>query len=126
MKDHEGNLIDLKPDSKGQDCACPTNARIARHFDAKVAERLAQFGDPGLVAVSERLRDGLLSLDPTGRTLFVVDPRAVGAVPRGRGNRLHALHIGADGRLTELSSSPARLPVGEDASPLGIAVVPRG
>ena len=66
-----------------------------------------------------------LALDPSGRTLFVVDPRAVAQVPRHRGNRLHALHVGSDGRLTELASSPARLPVGEDASPLGIAVVPR-
>jgi SAM-dependent methyltransferase len=62
--------MDLKPDSEGQDCACPADARIARHFDAKVAERLAQCRDPGLVAVSERLSDALLSLDPTGRTVL--------------------------------------------------------
>ena len=66
-----------------------------------------------------------LALDPSGRTLFVVDPRAVAQAPRQRGNRLHAVHVGSDGHLTELSSSPVRLPVGEDASPLGIAVVPR-
>ena len=67
-----------------------------------------------------------LALDPAGRTLFVVDPRATFDVPRGRGNRLHALAVGSDGRMTELDSSPVRLPVGADASPLGIAVVPRG
>ena len=66
-----------------------------------------------------------LALDPVGKTLFVVDPHAVESVPRGRGNRLHALAVGSDGRLTELESSPARLPVSADASPLGIAVVPR-
>jgi 6-phosphogluconolactonase (cycloisomerase 2 family) len=66
-----------------------------------------------------------LALDPIGKTLFVVDPHAVGSVPRGRGNRLHALAVGSDGRLTELESSPARLPVSAEASPLGIAVVPR-
>ncbi|HEY8632146.1 MAG TPA: methyltransferase domain-containing protein, partial [Candidatus Limnocylindrales bacterium] len=98
MKDHEGNLIDLKPDSKGQDCACPTNARIARHFDAKVAERLAQFGDPGLVAVSERLRDGLLSLDPTGRTVLELGC--------GRGGLLLQLVQASAGRATGLDLSP--------------------
>jgi 6-phosphogluconolactonase (cycloisomerase 2 family) len=66
-----------------------------------------------------------LALDPSGRTLFVVDPRAVAEVPRRRGNRLHALHVGSDGRLTELASSPVRIPAGSEASPLGIAVVPR-
>jgi len=62
--------MDLKPDSEPQECACPTDARIARHFDAKVAKRLAKGQDPGLVAVSERLRDALLALDPTGRTVL--------------------------------------------------------
>jgi hypothetical protein len=66
-----------------------------------------------------------LALDPAGRTLFVVDPRATFDVPRGRGNRLHALAVDSDGRLTELDASPVRLPVGADAAPLGIAVVPR-
>jgi magnesium-protoporphyrin O-methyltransferase len=70
VNDHEGNTIDPKPDPKGQECACPTDSRIARHFDTKVAERLARGQDPGLVAVSERLRDALLSLDPTGRTVL--------------------------------------------------------
>ena len=60
----------MKPDSNGQECACPTDPRIARHFDAKAAERLAKGQDPGLVAVSQRLRDALLALDPTGRTVL--------------------------------------------------------
>jgi Lactonase, 7-bladed beta-propeller len=67
-----------------------------------------------------------LALDNVGKTLFVVDPRALEQVPQGRGNRLHALAVGSGGRLRELDSSPVRLPVGTDASPLGIAVVPRG
>jgi DNA-binding beta-propeller fold protein YncE len=66
-----------------------------------------------------------LALDPAGRTLFVVDARATFNAPRGKGNLLHALAVGSDGRLTELDSSPIRLPVGADASPLGIAVVSR-
>jgi hypothetical protein len=64
-----------------------------------------------------------LALDPSGRTLFVVDPRAVDRAPRRRGNRLHVVHVESDGHLRELGSSPVRLPVGKDASPLGIAVV---
>jgi SAM-dependent methyltransferase len=70
VKDREGTTIDPKPDPEGQDCACPTDSRIAQHFDAKVAERLARGQDPGLVAVSQRLRDALLALDPAGRTVL--------------------------------------------------------
>jgi SAM-dependent methyltransferase len=62
--------MDLKPDSNAQKCACPSDSQIARHFDTKVAERLAKGPDPGLVAVSQRLRDVLLALDPAGRTLL--------------------------------------------------------
>jgi len=70
VKDQEANTIDPSPDPEGQECACPTDSRIARHFDAKVAERSATGQDPGLVAVSERLRDALLSLDPVDRTVL--------------------------------------------------------
>ena len=70
VKDREGTKIVPKPDPVGQDCSCPTDARIARHFDAKAAERLAKGQDPGLVAVSQRLRDALLALDPAGRTVL--------------------------------------------------------
>lgn len=67
-----------------------------------------------------------LALDPRGRTLFVVDPRAVDRAPTGAGNRLHALHVHADGRLTEIATSPIRLPIHHDGSPYGIAVLARG
>jgi SAM-dependent methyltransferase len=70
VNDREGNRIDVKPDSNGPECACPTDSRIARHFDAKAAERLAKGQDPGLVAVTQRLRDALLALDPAGRTVL--------------------------------------------------------
>jgi DNA-binding beta-propeller fold protein YncE len=66
-----------------------------------------------------------LALDPSGRTLFVVDPRAVAGVPGIVGNRLHALAVGTDGRLNEIDGARVKLPVAKDASPLGIAVVPR-
>lgn len=62
--------MDLKRDSKEQDCACPTDSRIARHFDAKVAQRLAKRQDPGLIAVSERLRDALVALDANGKSVL--------------------------------------------------------
>lgn len=62
--------MDLKLDSEGHQGACPNDARIARHFDAKVAERLAKCQDPSLVPISQRLGDALLSLDPTGRTVL--------------------------------------------------------
>jgi DNA-binding beta-propeller fold protein YncE len=65
-----------------------------------------------------------IALDPTGRTLFVVDPRAVLGVPAGKGNLLHALRVERDGTLTE-NEPPVRLPVAENAAPLGIAVVAR-
>ena len=67
-----------------------------------------------------------LALDPSGRTLFVVDPRAVGGVPDIVGNRLHVLAVRRDGRLDEIDDARVKLPVSGEASPLGIAVVPRG
>ena len=66
-----------------------------------------------------------LALDPSGKTLFVVDPNAVEGVPSALGNRLHVLTVGSSGRLTEIDAARKRLPVGRDSSPLGIAVVPR-
>jgi SAM-dependent methyltransferase len=70
VNDHLNNTIDPRPDPEGVECACPTDSRIARHFDAKVAERLASGRDPGLVPVSELLRDALLSFGPADRTLL--------------------------------------------------------
>jgi 6-phosphogluconolactonase (cycloisomerase 2 family) len=66
-----------------------------------------------------------LALDPSGKTLFVVDPRAVAGVPEIVGNRLHVLAVRRDGRLDEIDDARVKLPVSGVASPLGIAVVPR-
>ena len=62
----------MTPDSDSNEpqCGCPTDPRIARHFDAKTAERLAKGQDLGLVAVSERLRDALLPQEPAGKTVL--------------------------------------------------------
>ncbi len=66
-----------------------------------------------------------LALDPTGRTLFVVDPRAVDGVPGILGNLLHVLVVQGDGTLSEVLDSRATLHVPRTSSPLGIAVVPK-
>lgn len=63
-------------------------------------------------------------IDPSGRFLFLLDMRAIAQIPPGQGNELHALRISADGRLTEESSSPVRIPVPVGANPVGLAVVP--
>ena len=58
------------PEARETDCACPANARIERHFDARTV-RLTEGGQlPGLVAVSERLRDGLIPLGPAGESVL--------------------------------------------------------
>lgn len=86
-------------DAPGRDCACPSDGRIARFFDARLAERLAKCQDPGLVAVSERLRDALLSLDPTARTLLELGC--------GRGGLLLQLVWAGAARATGVDLSPA-------------------
>lgn len=98
--------MDVKPDSRGPECACPTDSRIARHFDAKVAERLAKGQDPGLVAVSQRLSDALLALDPTGRTVLELGC--------GRGGLLLGLVQAGAVRATGLDLSPASIGAARD------------
>ncbi|MGZ4180773.1 MAG: lactonase family protein [Solirubrobacteraceae bacterium] len=63
-------------------------------------------------------------IDPSGHVIFMLDMRAVAQIPRGRGNDLHALRIGAGGRLTEERSSPVKIPVPIGTNPIGLAVVP--
>ena len=63
-------------------------------------------------------------IDPSGHVIFLLDMRATTAIPAGRGNELHALRIGADGRLTEEPSSPVRIPVQVGTNPIGLAIVP--
>ena len=66
------------------------------------------------------------SLDPTGRFLFMLNMRAVASlVPPGKGNTLHSFSIGADGKLTELPTSPVPIPVPLGTNPWGMAVVAR-
>ena len=98
--------MDVKPDSRGPECVCPTDCRIARHFDAKVAERQAKGQDPGLVAVSQRLSDALLSLDPMGRTVLELGC--------GRGSLLLGLVQAGAARATGLDLSPASIDAARD------------
>ena len=63
-------------------------------------------------------------IDPTGRVIFLLDMRAVRQIPPGRGNQLHALRIGTDGRLTEERASPVSIPVPVGTNPIGLAIVP--
>jgi 6-phosphogluconolactonase (cycloisomerase 2 family) len=63
-------------------------------------------------------------IDPTGRVIFLLDMRAVRQIPPGEGNQLHALRIGAHGRLTEEHASPVNIPVPVGTNPVGLAIVP--
>jgi 6-phosphogluconolactonase (cycloisomerase 2 family) len=63
-------------------------------------------------------------IDPTGRHLFIVNMRAVAALPPGKGNTLHSFDIAADGTLKEVASSPVPIPVPLGTNPWGMALVP--
>jgi pSer/pThr/pTyr-binding forkhead associated (FHA) protein/DNA-binding beta-propeller fold protein YncE len=66
-----------------------------------------------------------LSLDPSGKYLYIITPRQVRAVPPGQGQLLHSLRVLPDGRLQELPDSPVPLPVAPNTNPFGLAIVPR-
>jgi hypothetical protein len=63
-------------------------------------------------------------ITPNGRAIFLLDMRAVREIPPGRGNDLHALRIGTDGRLSEEPSSPVKIPVRIGTNPIGLTIVP--
>jgi hypothetical protein len=50
--------------------------------------------------------------------------RAVRQIPPGQGNQLHALRIGANGRLTEERASPVNIPVPAGTNPIGLVIAP--
>jgi 6-phosphogluconolactonase (cycloisomerase 2 family) len=62
------------------------------------------------------------ALDPKGQFLHVVTQRASDSQP-GTANGLNVLRVGADGRLTEVHSSPTILPVPPTARPQGVAAL---
>jgi hypothetical protein len=65
------------------------------------------------------------ALDPSGKTLYVIDHQtdAAGSFPQG--NALHVLSVASDGTLSESSSSPLFLPsdIPAGADPQGVAVI---
>jgi hypothetical protein len=63
-------------------------------------------------------------IDPTGQVIFMLDMRAVRQIPPGQGNQLHALRIGANGRLTEERASPVNIPVPAGTNPIGLVIAP--
>jgi len=65
------------------------------------------------------------ALDPAGRFLFVLNPRAVNFIDPGKGNAVDSLRVNADGTLTELKTSPVAIPVSTDTQPQGLLVIAR-
>jgi hypothetical protein len=63
-------------------------------------------------------------IDPTGKLIFLVAPRARTNVAPGQGQTVHTLVIAADGRLSEPRYSPVPLPVGLNVNPFGMAAMP--
>jgi hypothetical protein len=53
--------MDVAPDPDERGCECPADGRIARHFDAKASEGPDDGWETGLIAVSRRLSDALMS-----------------------------------------------------------------
>jgi hypothetical protein len=62
-------------------------------------------------------------IDPSGKMIFLIDPRARTDVAPGQGQAVHTLVIASDGRLSEPSYSPVVLPVGLNVNPFGLAVM---
>jgi len=62
-------------------------------------------------------------IDPSGKMIFLIDPRARMNVAPGEGQTVHTLVIASDGRLSEPSYSPVVLPVGLNVNPFGLAVM---
>lgn len=83
------------------ECACPEASTIQRHFDRKTRVRLAAGEVPGLVTVSERLRDALLPFRVSGRTVLEAGC--------GRGTLLLELLRAGASRATGVDLSPASI-----------------
>jgi 6-phosphogluconolactonase (cycloisomerase 2 family) len=62
-----------------------------------------------------------LEIDPSGDFVYVVTQQSSPA-STVLANALHVFHVGADGRLSEVASSPTNLPVPNLVRPQGIAV----
>lgn len=63
-----------------------------------------------------------LSVDPTGKFLYVTSHAASPGVDFTAGNEIHVMQIAADGTLTEPDFSPVQLPVDGVSHPAGNAI----
>ncbi len=65
------------------------------------------------------------ALDPSGKTLYVIDHQTDAAGTFPQGNALHVLSVAPDGTLSESASSPLFLPsnIPAGADPQGVAVI---
>jgi SAM-dependent methyltransferase len=93
--------MDPEADSNDEDCGCPADPRIARFFDALTAERLAKPKEPGPSAVTQRLGEALVSMDPTGKTVLELGC--------GRGLLLLALAQAGAAHVTGVDLSPVSI-----------------
>jgi len=79
-------------------------------------------GDP---TAARETTDFEFALDPSGKTLYVIDHQTDAAGNFPQGNALHVLSVAPDGRLSESASSPLFLPsnIPAGADPQGVAVI---
>ena len=79
-------------------------------------------GDP---TAARETTDFEFALDPSGKTLYVIDHQTDAAGNFPQGNALHVLSVAPDGTLSESASSPLFLPsnIPAGADPQGVAVI---
>jgi 6-phosphogluconolactonase (cycloisomerase 2 family) len=79
-------------------------------------------GDP---TAARETTDFELALDPSGKSLYVIDHQTDAAGTFPQGNALHVLSVASDGTLSESASSPVFLPsnIPAGADPQGVAVI---
>jgi 6-phosphogluconolactonase (cycloisomerase 2 family) len=80
----------------------------------------------GSATAARETTDFEFALDPSGKTLYVIDhSNAPANSPFPQGNALHVLAVAPDGTLSESASSPLFLPsdIPAGADPQGVAVI---
>jgi 6-phosphogluconolactonase (cycloisomerase 2 family) len=79
----------------------------------------------GNPAVARETTDFEFALDPSGKTLYVIDHQTGPVFDFPQGNALHVLSVAPDGTLSESASSPLFLPsnIPAGADPQGVAVI---
>jgi SAM-dependent methyltransferase len=93
--------VNHSSESTEPECACPDTGHIERHFDSKSLRFTEGDQLPGMVAVSDRLKEALLPLGPTGRSVLELGC--------GRGALLLTLVQAGAGRATGIDLSRATI-----------------